>query len=204
MWRSDDVCRPNTGFFQNVGTTRRRGLELGASGSAGRLSLGASYAYIDARFRSAFTEHSPNNSAADANGDIQVGPGDRIPGIPRNIFKLRAAWRAADAVDLSAGMIAAGSQLARGNENNQDARGRAPGYAVFDFDARWRFARGWELFAEVDNLFNTKYETLGILGRNFFNGPGRTFDANAAASELFLSPGAPFGAWLGVRYTLGT
>src|SRR5215831_18289516 len=202
LFVSASAGSPNTGFFQNVGTTRRRGVELGASGSAGRLSLAVSYAFIDARFRSSFVAHSPNNAIADANGDIVVSPGNRIPSIPQNVFKLRAAWRAADAVDLGAGIIAAGSQLARGNENNQDSRGRVAGYAVFNLDAHWRFARGWELFAEVDNLFNTKYETVGLLGRNFFNGAGHTFDANAAASELFLSPGAPFGAWIGVRYSL--
>jgi hypothetical protein len=54
----------------------------------------------------------------------------------------------------------------------------------------------------VDNVFNARYETVGLLGRNFFNGPNRTFDSNAAASELFLSPGAPFGAWIGVRYAV--
>ncbi|HET7765687.1 MAG TPA: TonB-dependent receptor [Burkholderiales bacterium] len=200
LFVSASAGSPNTGFFQNVGTTRRRGVELGANGTVGRVSVAASYAYIDARFRSSFTEHSVNNAVADANGDIQVSPGDRIPAIPQNVFKLRAAWRAADAVDLGAGMIAAGSQLARGNENNQDSRGKVAGYAVFNLDAHWRFARGWELFAEVDNLFNTKYETVGLLGRNFFNGPGRAFDANAATSELFLSPGAPLGAWIGLRY----
>src|SRR5215471_13801682 len=203
LFVSASAGSPNTGFFQNVGTTRRRGIELGASGTTGRLSVSASYAYIDARFQSSFTEHSPNNATADASGDIVVNPGDRMPSIPQNVFKLRAAWRAADAVDFGAGMIAAGSQLARGNENNQDSRGKVAGYAVFNLDAHWRFARGWELFAEIDNLFNTKYETVGLLGRNFFNGPGRTFDANAASSELFLSPGAPFGAWIGVRYEPG-
>jgi outer membrane receptor protein involved in Fe transport len=203
LFVSASAGSPNTGFFQNVGTTRRRGVELGAGGTAGRVTLAASYAYIDARFRSSFTEHSPNNATADGNGDIQVSPGDRIPSIPRNVLKLRAAWRAVDAVDLGAGMIAAGSQLARGNENNQDSRGKVAGYTMFNLDAHWRFARGWELFAEVDNLFNTKYETVGLLGRNFFNGAGNTFDANAAASELFLSPGAPLGAWIGVRYAPG-
>jgi len=200
LFVSASAGAPNTGFFQNVGTTRRRGIELGANGTAGRLSVSASYAYIDARFQSSFTEHSPNNATADANGDIQVSAGDRMPGIPQNVFKLRGTWRADDGIELGAGMIAAGSQLARGNENNQDSRGRVAGYAVFNLDGRWRFARRWELFAEVDNLFNTKYETVGLLGRNFFNGPGRTFDANAASSEVFLSPGAPFGAWIGLRY----
>jgi outer membrane receptor protein involved in Fe transport len=203
LFVSASAGAPNNGFFQNVGTTRRRGLELGASGTAGRLSVNASYARIDARFRSAFTEHSPNNASADANGDIQVNSGNRIPGIPQNIFKLRAGWRFGDSIDVGAGMVAAGSQLARGNENNQDPRGKAAGYAVFNLDARWAFARSWELFGEIDNPTNAKYETFGVLGRNFFTGPGRSFDANAASSELFLSPGAPFGAWIGVRYAPG-
>jgi outer membrane receptor protein involved in Fe transport len=200
LFVSASAGAPNTGFFQNVGTTRRRGVELGASAAAGRFTLAASYAYIDAQFRSGFTEHSPNNATADASGDIQISPGNRIPGIPQNVFKLRGAWRAGDEVEFGAGMIAAGSQLARGNENGQDSRGKVAGYAVFNLDARWRFARGWEIFAEIDNVFDARYETVGLLGRNFFNGPGRTFDANAAASELFLSPGAPFGAWIGLRY----
>jgi iron complex outermembrane recepter protein len=203
LFVSASAASPNTGFFQNVGTTRRRGLELGANGTTGRLTLSASYSYIDAVFRSAFSERSPNNATADANGDIAVNPGDRIPGIPQNIFKLRAGWRFGEGFEVGGSLYAATGQLARGNENNQDSRGRVPGYAVFNLDARWRFARGWELFGEIDNLFNTQYETLGVLGSNFFRGPGNTFDANAASSELFLSPGAPFGAWIGLRYAPG-
>ena len=83
LFVSASAGSPNTGFFQNIGTTRRRGIELGANATAGHLSLSASYTYIDPQFRSSFTEHSPNNAGADANGDIQVNPGNRIPAIPR-------------------------------------------------------------------------------------------------------------------------
>src|SRR5262249_56496426 len=112
------------------------------------------------------TEHSPNNATADANGDIVVNPGDRMPSIPQNVFKLRAAWRAADAVDFGAGMIAAGSQLARGNENNQDSRGRVAGYTVFNLDAHWRFPRGWEALAQGEHPFHTQYEAVRLLARD--------------------------------------
>jgi hypothetical protein len=50
------------------------------------------YRYIDATYRSRFTEPSPNNgSAVDTEGDgvtdsIQVRPGSRIPRIPRHMF----------------------------------------------------------------------------------------------------------------------
>jgi iron complex outermembrane recepter protein len=203
LFVSASAASPNTGFFQNVGTTRRRGIELGGNATAGRLSLSASYSHINAVFLSAFSEHSPNNSAADANGDVQVSPGDRIPGIPQNIFKLRAGVLVAERFILGASLYAASDQLARGNENNEDPAGRVAGYTVVNLDARWRFARNWELFGEIDNLFNAKYSTLGVLGSNFFRGPGNTFDASAAGSELFLAPGAPFGAWIGLRYAPG-
>jgi len=153
-----------------------------------RLNLAASYAYIDARFAAA----SPSTARTTRRRRERRHPGQPRrphPRHPQNVFKLRGAWRAGDSVDIGAGMIAAGAS-SRGNENNQDSRGRVAGYAVFNLDARWRFARGWELFAEIDNLFNTRYETVGLLGRNFFNGPGRSFDANAAASDCFSRPGA--------------
>ena len=57
--------------------------------------------------------------------------------------------------------------------------------------------------AEVDNLFNTRYDTLGTLGANFFTGPGHTFDSTSTVNELFLSPGAPLAGWIGVRYSFG-
>ena len=204
LFVSASASAPNTGFFQNVGTTRRRGVELGLAGTADRWQFGASYSYINAQFRTPFTEFSPNNSAANAIGDIQVQSGDRIPGIPRNILKLRAAYFFGHGFTLGAGMFAQDSQYVRGNENNQDPSGKIPGYAVFNADARWNFARGWELFGMVNNIFNRKYETAGVLGLNFFNGAGNTFDATNTVKEVFLSPAAPFGAWIGVRYALGT
>lgn len=204
LFVSASASAPNTGFFQNVGMTRRRGVELGLAGTADRWRFGASYSYINAQFRTAFTEFSPNNSSADAIGDIQVQSGDRIPGIPRNILKLRAAYYFGAGFTLGGGMFAQDSQYVRGNENNQDPSGKISGYAVFNADARWAFARGWELFGMVNNVFNRKYETAGVLGLNFFNGAGNTFDATNTVKEVFLSPAAPFGAWIGVRYALGT
>jgi outer membrane receptor protein involved in Fe transport len=203
LFVSASASAPNTGFFRNVGTTRRRGAELGLAGKVDRWSFAAGYSFINAQFRTPFTEFSPSNSSADAIGDIQVRSGDRIPAIPRNILKLRAAYFFGGGFTLGVGMFAQDSQYVRGNENNLDPSGRIAGYAVFSADARWNFARGWELFGMIDNLFNRKYETAGVLGENFFTGPGNTFDATNAVREVFLSPAAPFGAWIGVRYSPG-
>ena len=60
-----------------------------AGGRTGRVRFAARYARVNATFESPFTAFSPNNSSADATGDIRVEPGDRIPGIPRDTLKLR-------------------------------------------------------------------------------------------------------------------
>jgi len=196
----------NAGFFQNVGTTRRQGLELTLQADWGRLRLLGSYSFIDATFRTPFLLNSPNNSSAQpiqGPSDIQVRPGDRIPGIPRHVLKLRAEYSVSEALSLGASLQAASRQFARGDENNQDVHGPVPGYAVLNLDARYLLSRRWELFFKLNNLLDERYENFGVLGQNFFRGPGNTFDPGSAAPEQFRSPGAPRAAWVGLRYALG-
>src|SRR5262249_5224004 len=69
----------NEGYFQNIGQTRRQGVELMGSARWGSLMLTLRYNHIDATFRSSYKAASPNNSTADADGAITVEPGDRIP-----------------------------------------------------------------------------------------------------------------------------
>lgn len=193
----------NAGFFQNVGETRRAGLELALEGSAGALRIAARYARVDATFESPFTAFSPNNSSADAAGDIRVEPGDRIPGIPRDAFKLRGELDAFGRATFGATLLAFSSQYARGDENNQDRNGAVPGYALVNLDARWRFPGDWELFATLTNLFDRRYATFGVLGANFFTGSGNSFDAAGVQPEQFRTPGLPLAAWIGLRYESG-
>ncbi|HSD60270.1 MAG TPA: TonB-dependent receptor, partial [Burkholderiales bacterium] len=85
---------PGAGFFQNVGKTRRQGLEMGLTQQWGSLRWVLGYSLIDATYQSTFNVPSPfNSSAVDVDGDgvrdqITVTPGDTIPAIPRNQFKL--------------------------------------------------------------------------------------------------------------------
>ncbi len=191
----------NAGYFQNVGNTRRQGVELTGGTSLGEVRLIARYSLLDATFRTGFAESSPNNSTADADGQIYVQPGNRLPTLPRNAFRLRADW-AHGPFALGATLAAFDGQYARGNENNADPSGKVPGYAVVAIDTSWNFAPGWQFFARIDNLFNRTYQNFGILGANYFRGPGNTFDADLAGPEAFRSPGAPFGAWIGIQYRL--
>ena len=189
----------NAGFFQNVGKTRRQGLELNAGQHWGPLNVVARYSFIDATYRTGFIENSPSNSTANANGDIDVQRGNRIPSVPRHSLHLRLDLDASDAISLGANLVAVSASRARGDENNQDASGAVPGYAVLNLDGRYRVGKNFEAFARINNLFNRQYANFGILGRNVFNGPGHSFDPANPVNESFRGLGAPRGAWVGLR-----
>lgn len=192
----------NAGFFQNAGKTQRQGLDITGAVEAGSVTLRGSYSHLLATYLSAFTLSSPNNSSADGAGLIQVGRGNRLPGIPADSVKLLAEWRAAPDFTATLGLNWFGRQYARGDENNRDAGGTLAGYAVARLLARYALRDGWELSASAENLFDSRYQTFGVLGRNFFNGPGRSFDAGAAAAEQFRSPGAPRAVWVALSYEM--
>lgn len=190
----------NAGFFQNVGKTRRQGLELSLGSKWDALSAMLRYGYVDATFQSPFTVNSPANSSADGDGNIQVRSGDRIPGIPGQSVKLRLQYEFGERASLGMNINYSSSVYARGDENNQDVRGKVPGYTVVNLDGRYVIAKGTEVFARVANLFDRKYANFGIVGENFFSGPGNTFDGANPVNEQFRGPGVPRGAWIGMRY----
>ncbi len=191
----------NAGYFQNVGTTRRQGVELGGSTQLGPLALSLRYNFIDASYRTGFVENSPSNSGADANGAITVRKGDRLPAIARHALKLRAEGKVTAEWSVAANLQGATKVYARGDENNLDAHGQVPGYALLNLDTRYQLSRGLQLFARVDNVFNRRYANFGVLGDNVFTGPSQSFDPANARAEQFRGYGTPRGAWLGLQYT---
>ena len=182
------------GFFKNVGETRRRGLEMGLNGKFEGLTLAVNYGFVDATYQSDFVVGSPANSTADGSGQIQVTKGDRIPGIARQTLKLRMAYDVTPSWNVGTNLVLASGQYARGDENNQDANGRVPGYGVMHLDTHYSLTQNWKLFAKVNNVFDNKYATFGVLGENIFN---------AQAAEQFRSPAAPRAAWVGLTYEFG-
>jgi outer membrane receptor protein involved in Fe transport len=196
----------NAGYFQNVGKTRREGIEVGASTKVSDLTLNVRYSHTDATFRSTFVAASPNNSTADAAGAIVVHSGNRIPGIPADSLKLRADLDLAAGWSVAGSFVVASSQYAHGDENNRDGHGRVPGYTLVDLDARCRVARDWEVFASIVNVLDRRYQNFAILGANAFTGPDRSFGPALGldlAAEQFRAVGAPRGIWIGVRYAFG-
>ena len=196
------------GYFTNYGKTRRQGLELGANGSVRSLDWFAAYNWLHATFQSEACVLAENNSTAGAdaacNGDeIRVKKGNRLTGLPEHSLKLGLAWHASDALRLGGDVQAFSGQYVRGNENNQADGGRLGGYAVLNLNAEAKLGGGWQLFAKVNNVFDRKYATAGLLGENPFVGGSFQADPASWRSETFVSPGAPRAAWVGVRYVFG-
>lgn len=210
------------GYFNNVGRTRRQGLDFALNGITGNFAWSAGYSFIDATYEDTFDIASQANSSryVDINGNkvITVSNGDKMAGIAKHQLKLRGQWRATPSWTIGSTVIAFSDQYARGNENNQhkavDAAnsfdvndylgsGKVAGYAVFNLDTRYKFANtGWQLFGKLNNVFDHKYYSSGLLGENAFITPGTSaFDVTSGSTkEMFLAPGAPRAGWVGVRY----
>lgn len=197
---SSDGAASTLGYFQNVGKTRRQGFELAAHTQLGPLGVSTSYNYVDATYRSSWTENSSSNSSADANGNITVKPGNHIPGIPENTVKLRLDYAATSKWHIGANFTWRGSIYAQGDENNADINGKIAGYFLIDMDTAYQVTKQLQVFASVSNLLDKRYASFGILGENSFNGPGHTFDPANPVNEQFVGPGAPRGVWVGLRY----
>jgi outer membrane receptor protein involved in Fe transport len=181
----------NQGFFDNVGETRREGIELDASGTLGeRLGWSVAFTRLDATFRESFAVASPNNPAA-TDGEVAVEPGDRLPLVPERLLKAELAFAASDALSFAANVVAASSQHFRGDEGNLVES--IDGYALLNLRAEYRFGARASLFVNVDNVLDEQYATFGVFGAAD-EVLGDDFD-----DPRFLGPGAPRAAWIGVR-----
>ena len=182
-----------TGYFQNVGETQRRGLELGLNGKFDALTLAVNYGFVDATYQSDFTVGSGSNSQ-NIGGNINVSKGNRIPGIARQTLKIRAAYDVTPAWNVGSNLIVTSGQFAHGDENNQDVNGMIPGYAVLNLDTHYAINQTWKVFAKLNNVFDKDYATFGQVGQNIYSG----------ADEQFRTPSAPRAGWVGVTYEFGT
>jgi outer membrane receptor protein involved in Fe transport len=192
------------GYFANVPQTLRKGVDLGLGGQLGRFEWQANYSYIEATYGAGFEELAEDNSSADDDGVIRVRKGDRMPGVPRDVFTFAAEYRFNDTWSLGGNMRAYSGQYAVGDENNQDRHGMVPGYAVVDLDLHYRPTPALSFFAEIDNRFDHRYFTSGALSNNVFDTPNRLIDSSApGTSTLFVSPGAPRSYFVGLRYRFG-
>jgi outer membrane receptor protein involved in Fe transport len=211
------------GYFKNFARTRRQGMELDTNFRMGRVTLGGGYTLLDATFQSAEevngTGNSSNEEAQDGmpgtEGTIEIEPGNRIPLTPRHMTKAYADMQITSRLLVDLGLVGVSSSFARGNENNlhrPDGRyylgeGTSPGYAVVNLGTRYRVHARMDVFLQINNLFNRAYYSGAQLGPTGFTAAGN-FVARPFApvngefplqGVTFYAPGAPRGAWAGIR-----
>ena len=191
----------STGFFQNIGGTRRQGAELGVRYRDDRLSAYANYSFVDATFQSNLTLNSPSNPAQDANGNIHVRPGDRLPGIPQHRLKAGVDYRVLSGWIVGTSLSLVGDQYYRGDESNQLKP--LPGYFVATLHSTYQVTDGVQLFTSIDNVFDAHYSTFGVLGDpTGIGAPGIPASATTngpGVDNRFQSPAPPISAYGGIR-----
>jgi len=163
------------GYFQNVGSTRRQGIEAEVNLKSATLQLYASYALVDARFLNALEVGS--NSPFAVNGNVQIVPGNRIPAIPRNRIKAGIDYAVTDAFKVGGDALFISSQYFVGDESNQAQK--LPSYAVFNLHASYQINKTFQVYARADNVLDNRYATYGTF-----------FDTGAIPN--FANGGAPF------------
>ena len=207
----------NSGYFANVGNTRRQGFDLALGGRVAQLRWRLAYSYVDATYQSSFEVSAESNSSADANGNILVRPGDRLPLVPQHTGRLLLDYPLGR-LELGASILVTSGSYLHGNENNAnqaggtngqgayvspDGSGWIPSYTLVNLQGSYRVGEALEVFARVVNLCNHQYTTAGFLTTNTFT-PSGAFrsDPDTWTNENAVSPGAPRGVWAGVRLQL--
>jgi outer membrane receptor protein involved in Fe transport len=205
-------------------------LELEFAGEWGQWSAGGNYTFLNATYQSAETVDGGSNSGNDSalagmpgiDDDIHIAPGNFIPQVPRNIFKLYGQYRPSSKLTAELNILAVGSSFARGNENNMDqpdgtfylGSGKSAGYGIANLGARYQVTSRIQLFAQLNNLLDKHYSTGSQLGTTPFNNsdhfvaqpfgtPYGTDDGEIPIrSSAFLAPGIPFNIYGGLKITL--
>ncbi len=206
VWRTEnsndilnvpDPDQPGYGYFQNVGSTRRQGIEAHVDYRNDKLSLSANYAYVDATFLNSFQLGS-NSPFADANGNIQVSPGNQIPMTPHHRIKFAADYAVTPQFTIGGDVNIVSSRFFDGDASNQYQQ--LPGYWVANLDASYQITKNIQVYAKADNVFNNRYYTYGTFFDttdvpNFANG------GNPFTDPRSLTPARPQAFYGGVRVT---
>jgi iron complex outermembrane receptor protein len=200
---------PTLGFFTNAGNTLREGVDIGATYTTDRWDVYASYSYIKATFLTPIALSSPNNPTADPDtGEIQVLPGDNIPGIPNHKFKFGMDYEVLPGWKVGGDVVYRSSQYYFGAENNTLGPGLNPqvsGFATIDLRTSYQVNRDLQIYGLVNNAANFRGATFGTLyetdstTNQLTGGPAGLF-ASEDPRAITLAP--PLEAMVGLKYTL--
>jgi outer membrane receptor protein involved in Fe transport len=202
LFQTTGGAQANVGFFDNVADTRRAGIELRLGQRLDRLEWRAQYTWLQASFEDEFTANSPNHPVFEddpsapeivGEGKLLVSKGSDIPGLPRHLLNVGLDFHLTDRLFVGADASYRSGVYLRGDEANMlDQTGS---YVVFGLRGEYQLGKSVRLFARIENLFDTDYESFGLLGE-----PDEVFPE--FQDPRFLGAGPPRGAWVGVRINM--
>lgn len=199
LFQTSGGPQANVGFFDNVGDTRRAGIELGVSQQLSRLRWFLEYSLIEATFEDDFLVNSPNHPIFDEDelaprivgeDKLQVVSGDTIPGIPRHQANVGFDFAYTEQLSFGVDIVMRSGVYLRGDEVN--LLDKTDNYAILNLRAQYRLGAGVALFARIDNALDEEYETFGLLGE-----PDEVFED--FEDPRFYGAGPPLGAWVGIK-----
>jgi iron complex outermembrane recepter protein len=186
------------GFFANVPSTLRQGVEAEANFHNGNLSAYVKYAFVDATYQFSKFLASPNNPFANADGNVFVTPGDHIPGIPRHLVKFGGDYGFTPKFKLGADVLIAGAQYFVGDSANQNPK--LPLYWVANLHASYQMDEHVQFFGLINNIFNNRNATFGTFfstGTDAQNATPIVFTTNPRT----VTPLQPISFYGGVKVT---
>jgi iron complex outermembrane receptor protein len=204
---SPDV--PQLGYYTNAGNTLREGVDVGATYTTDRWDAYANYSYIKAEFLSSILLSSPNNPVADGNGNIDVEPGDNIPGIPNHKFKFGADYEVLPGWKVGGDVVYRSSQYYFGAENNTLGPGLNPlisGFATLDLRTSYQVNKDVQIYALVNNALDYRGATYGTLYETDSTANQVTGACNTGlfcqSDPRAITIAPPFEAFVGVKVSL--
>lgn len=193
IFQSTGGTQGNRGYFDNIDSTERWGVNLSAGGQWHKFSSFLNYSYLKAVYGDDWQVASPNHPAS-VDGVLAVKKGDRLPGLPRHSLQAEVEYAFSDDLRVSLEGQFVSSIHVRGDESNQLRE--IPSYSVYALSSRYNVNDRLVLTARVDNLFDREYASFGLLGE-----PDEVL-GDEYDNPLFISRGAPRTAWVGLRWRL--
>jgi outer membrane receptor protein involved in Fe transport len=96
--------------------------------------------------------------------------------------------------------------VTQGNEDggiSEDGTGDASvkGYFLLNLHANYEASKGLDYFARINNVFDRRYETYGMIAATGFDQYGTSLGSSVENNiSRFVAPGAPRNFMVGLRY----
>ncbi|HWK33551.1 MAG TPA: TonB-dependent receptor [Hyphomicrobium sp.] len=207
----DDIISINAeqfgrGYFDNVGETKRVGVEAAIQYQTKWLYAYAGYSYVQATFEESLEISAPDNPLhEDCSGGegecVFVSPGNRMPGIPEHRLKAGFNYYITPKWAFGVDMIAASNQVFFGDEGNDNKR--LPGFAKFNLHTSYNVNDNVQIYGLVDNVFDTRYGLFGT----YYSTEGAEYASISYDPDIFENdstartkvPAPPVAAYGGVK-----